>query len=268
MSSLSIAGCGNNATNVARKPSPAATVPPTHFAPRTKRLNLRPGFDRRLGNARAALADYTAAIGAGPPYPEPYYNRADLEFELGDIEAAVRDLTRVIELDPAMADAWINRASAFCQLGRSAEAMHDVTAGLALQPDSAHLHCLRGSLLLGSGSLKAAEEALRNAVRLDPGAGRRLGEPRRRRPCQGRHPDRPGLPRPSPGNRARPRLPAQPGASRRSLLRPGSWSGFERARATGHGPRHAESLGKRSATKSFHDRGQKRSVFGQNWPRS
>ncbi len=127
----------------------------------------RAELHRRRGDAQAALADYGAAIEAGPPYPEPYYNRADLEFELGDVEAAVRDLTRVIELDPAMADAWINRASAFCQLGRSAEAMRDVTAGLALQPDSAHLHCLRGSLLLGSGQLEAAEEALRNAVRID-----------------------------------------------------------------------------------------------------
>jgi len=127
----------------------------------------RAELHRRRGDATAALADYAAAIEASPPYPEPYYNRADLEFELGDIEAAVRDLTRVLELAPAMVDAWTNRASAHCQLGRFAEAMHDVAAGLQLEPDSAHLHCLHGSLLLESGDLDAAEQALRESVRLD-----------------------------------------------------------------------------------------------------
>jgi tetratricopeptide (TPR) repeat protein len=142
----------------------AIAADPNHGEYHLERAELH----RRAGDAAAAMADYTAAIEAGPPYPEPYYNRADLEFELGDIEGAVRDLTRVIDLAPDMGDAWINRASAFCQLGRFSEAMHDVTAGLALEPDSAHLHCLRGSLLLGSGELLGAEEALRNAVRLDP----------------------------------------------------------------------------------------------------
>ncbi|MGD0247128.1 MAG: tetratricopeptide repeat protein [Streptosporangiaceae bacterium] len=152
----------------------AIAADPNHSEYHLDRAELH----RRGGDAEAALADYAAAIEVCPPYPEPYYNRADLQFELGDIEAAVRDLTRVIDLAPTMADAWINRASAYCQLGRFAEAMHDVAAGLRLEPDSAYLHCLHGSLLLGSGELEAADEACRKAVHLDPtlaGAWANLG---------------------------------------------------------------------------------------------
>ncbi|RZQ65672.1 tetratricopeptide repeat protein [Amycolatopsis suaedae] len=121
---------------------------------------------RRLGRHDEAMADYTAAGRAGPPSPEPYYNRALVRLDLGDNAGAIEDLGYAIELRPSP-DAYLNRAAASFELGDHVAAAADVESGLSLDPDHAHLLCLRGLLALSADDPAAARRDFEEALRRD-----------------------------------------------------------------------------------------------------
>jgi len=57
-----------------------------------------------LGEFRAAIDDYTAALAVAPASSFALYNRGITWDRLGQYKRAIEDFTRAIEIDPTNAD--------------------------------------------------------------------------------------------------------------------------------------------------------------------
>jgi tetratricopeptide (TPR) repeat protein len=87
------------------------------------------------GAAKAAIADYTAAIRLAPYLPEAYRYRGAAYLALGRPEPALADYTRVIELEPENAEAYFDRGKAYWSAGDQAKARTDFARAARLEPD-------------------------------------------------------------------------------------------------------------------------------------
>ncbi len=81
---------------------------------------------------------------------------------------------------------WKFRAVGYLERGDAAAARNAVDDGLARYPGNAGLQLALAAICIAEGDHSAAIEALEEAVRLDPQAGRALGEDERWRPLAGR----------------------------------------------------------------------------------
>ncbi|MEU8193543.1 tetratricopeptide repeat protein [Microbispora amethystogenes] len=122
-----------------------------------------------MGRTEAALADYETAMRVSPPLPEAYYNRAELRLAAGDLDGARADLGHVLDLDPGWLDAYVNRAGILEMLGEHEAARRDVEAGLVLDPGNAHLHGVLGQLETAAGRYAEAGLAFDAALAADAG---------------------------------------------------------------------------------------------------
>ncbi len=135
-----------------------------------------------LGHAEPALACYDRALRLAPDNIAALTNRGGLLVALDRPGEAVAPLARATSLAPNHGPARINLGSALQALGRGDEAAREFAAVIAAHPADAAGHANLGILMLETGDLAAAEQALDRAVTLAPGETgywRRLGQIRR-----------------------------------------------------------------------------------------
>lgn len=70
------------------------------------------------GLLKAAVADYSAVLGAVPGHIEAAYARGAARHKLGAIEEAIADFTTVLEADPGHVRAAYGRAACYNLAGR------------------------------------------------------------------------------------------------------------------------------------------------------
>ena len=68
--------------------------------------------EKKKGDLRAAIADYTKAIKLKPDVAETYNGRGLAKYDAGDIRGAIADFSKAIALKPDYAEAFRNRANA------------------------------------------------------------------------------------------------------------------------------------------------------------
>lgn len=100
---------------------------------------------------------------AGPPFPEPYYNRAEIRYARGDLDGALADLDYAIELDPGFAPAYVNRAGLLVALGRLDQARQDAER----DPADPYLLCALGQVEAAEGRPEEARKAFEGALARD-----------------------------------------------------------------------------------------------------
>ena len=112
------------------------------------------------GQGRDALELLTPAIESGGDRAILWGLRADVHRRLGRPDLAYADFSEVLEREPRSEPALWGRARSAADLGRFEDGLADVATALRLKPDSARLWRVKGRLLLGSGEVPAALEAL------------------------------------------------------------------------------------------------------------
>lgn len=146
------------------------------FAPRYARgLASRFMVHYRLGNAREAVRDISAAISQEPKNLEYRQMRAHLACELNVCERGLDDLDVLVRLSPDKAEALQGRAWALSHSGQLNRALLDLDAALELAPGNGSLHADRGQVLCTLGRGKEGLAELETAVRLLPGDADMLG---------------------------------------------------------------------------------------------
>jgi tetratricopeptide (TPR) repeat protein len=108
-----------------------------------------------MGNHRAAIADYDAALAVNPRYADALANRGGSKADLGELDAAFADLQEAIRIDPARATYRFNLGLVLGDLGRWDEALASLTEAIRLKPDFAAAYLNRALALEQAG--RAAE---------------------------------------------------------------------------------------------------------------
>ena len=73
--------------------------------------------EKKLGDFKGAIADYTKAIEINPNYGRAYNNRGNSKHNLKDYQGAIADYTKAIKIDPNDADYYYNRGNSKEELG-------------------------------------------------------------------------------------------------------------------------------------------------------
>ncbi len=121
-----------------------------------------------LGKSRAAISDYTAALGDEHNDPVTMIARARLNAKTGEIDRALDDLSRVIRGDHDNDMAYYARAGVHLDSGDLAAAGRDIGRAIELAPGHARYHVLRGDIRLVSGDPQRAIDDYTQAIVLDP----------------------------------------------------------------------------------------------------
>lgn len=142
----------------------------------TTAIGLAPGYAAayynrgvaymELNNAQAAVQDYTTAIGLAPGYVAAYLNRGIGRARLGQLQAAKADLDQAITLAPAQASGYTNRANVHYLMGNRMEAVADLGQAIAREPSNGMAYYNRGSLWQAAGAHEYACRDFRMAVEL------------------------------------------------------------------------------------------------------
>ena len=102
------------------------------------------GLDRlRDGDAKAALADFDQAVRLAPRFAEGWNLRGTARFLLDDYSGAVIDLERTLALEPRHFGALAGLGRVFLALGRDKAALQAFRAALAINP---HLDGVRSAV--------------------------------------------------------------------------------------------------------------------------
>jgi len=124
----------------------------------------------RMGNLKAAVADYTEVLRHKPDFAPAYFNRGFArQHGQGDVSGAIDDFSDAIRLNPDFAEAFVNRAIAHTQQQQYADAIADYDAALRQNPKLSHAYSNRGEIHFLNGDLRAAANDFRQAEQLKPG---------------------------------------------------------------------------------------------------
>jgi regulator of sirC expression with transglutaminase-like and TPR domain len=97
-------------------------------------VNNRGVVAASLGNPRAALSEYDAALEFHPTLNAAHYNRGLSNLALGRYGAAVEDFTRALAIHALDVQAYNNRGIAHLRLGNRPAAREDFTEALRIKP--------------------------------------------------------------------------------------------------------------------------------------
>lgn len=120
-----------------------------------------------LGDRRAAIADYTAAL-AIAPIPEAHNNRGVALQAERNHDSALGDFDAAIRLRPDYAEAWINRGVSRHARSELGLALADFDHALRLRPDSAEAWNNRGVTRQALDDLTGAHADFSQALHLVP----------------------------------------------------------------------------------------------------
>ncbi|EJM97462.1 tetratricopeptide repeat-containing sulfotransferase family protein [Herbaspirillum sp. YR522] len=113
-----------------------------------------------MGSLDEAMLSYAAAIERDPMHEAAYANLASLQLELGQFDAAAESARQVLDLNPQNIAAYLVLARLHAQRARIPGALREVDKLLSFSPACEEALRLRVDLLLDSGDLLAAEEAM------------------------------------------------------------------------------------------------------------
>jgi tetratricopeptide (TPR) repeat protein len=122
----------------------------------------------QLGDARAAIVDYTSAIALNPRLVVAYNNRGNLWQHLGNLQGGITDFSKVIEIDADSAIAYNNRAIIYTQIGQFPAAVADYTKAIELQPDFVSVYNNLGNAYCQMGENTLAIDRYTQALSIDP----------------------------------------------------------------------------------------------------
>ncbi len=113
---------------------------------------------QKLGNLKAAIRDYTAAIELNGKDSDAFYNRGLVYARAGNYDAALKDFAIAIKLNPMSADAYCNRGNMNFLLGRLEQAIQDYSAAIKISPRDPSLYHNRAVVYKKLGRNKEAEK--------------------------------------------------------------------------------------------------------------
>jgi predicted O-linked N-acetylglucosamine transferase (SPINDLY family) len=139
------------------------------IAPGNPEAHVRIGdFERRRGQATAAVAAYRAALGCGLDHPV-LHNNLGLALQAGgDLRGAEESFRRALQIHPAMVEAKANLGDALFRQHRFREAIPLLTEVLATHPGHAALWSALGICQYRTGLLRSAEASFQRALALNP----------------------------------------------------------------------------------------------------
>ncbi len=115
-----------------------------------------------------ALAVYKQALKLSPDSTPMLFRVAVLSSGLGKIDSAIALYERVVKLEPRNPSAQSNLGIALTRVGRTGEAIRRLRGAISLNPTKAIYHYNLGKALEETLDLTGAEQADREAIRLDP----------------------------------------------------------------------------------------------------
>ena len=121
-----------------------------------------------IKNDRAAIDDYTQAIGIDPDDARAYYNRGNAHADLENDRAAIDDYTQAIGIDPDHAYAYYNRGNSHFDLENYSAAIDDYTEAIRIDPDYAYTYYYRGNSHLKLKNYHSAIDDYTQAINIDP----------------------------------------------------------------------------------------------------
>ncbi len=120
------------------------------------------------GGEREAEAAYLRSIDLDPNAPVAYANLAILYLDQGRVKEAKMLIDKAIAADPALDLMLVARGRYYLQTGEMDKALEDLLAGTTANPAYAQGLLLLAAGYYESGEREPAEQALKNADRLDP----------------------------------------------------------------------------------------------------
>ena len=138
--------------------------------PSDAKLNLLAGRAAlEVGDRQIAADRLEAACRADPSDADAYYWSAEFIYQGGDAKAAEKLLLHTTEVDPHYAPAWLLLGRLSVEAHQMPTALTRLGRAIQLQPTAAAYH-YQATALKELGELSQAEQAARQAVRLDGNA--------------------------------------------------------------------------------------------------
>jgi tetratricopeptide (TPR) repeat protein/S1-C subfamily serine protease len=122
----------------------------------------------RLGDRKAAIAEYDIAIRINPQYANAYNNRGVAKSGLGDKKGAIADYDIAIRIDPQFAVTYTNRGVAKSGLADKKGAIADYNIAIRINPQLAEAYTNRGVAKSNLGDKKGAIADYDIAIRINP----------------------------------------------------------------------------------------------------
>ncbi|MGE0768898.1 MAG: tetratricopeptide repeat protein [Hyphomicrobiaceae bacterium] len=138
---------------------------------RAQALHLVGTAARKAGNYDKAIAEYTRSLALIPDDAQVLTDRGIAHFLKGGPEArraAMQDYSRAIGTDPSHAEALNNRAWSLFQEGRTTEALADANKSIEVAPTNGYAYDTRGQILEALGRKEDAIRDFEQALRIDP----------------------------------------------------------------------------------------------------
>lgn len=158
------------------EPVPRPAKPPVE-PQRARRARVRKEAIRRvnqgvarqqIGDLRAAVADYTAAIELDPTFAAAYGNRGTAYELLGDYPAALRDYQTFLRANPNDPRAHFQLGTVLLLMRKLRESIPRFTRAIELHPSYLEAYVNRGNAKLNLRRWKDAIEDLDEAIRIRP----------------------------------------------------------------------------------------------------
>jgi len=121
-------------------------------------------FEKRYGEALEMFTQYTQRK---PENPWGHYMKGLSAWKDGELDTARQAFERALELDPLHVKSWINLSRVLLDGGKPGDALAGINEALAIDPGSNAAIRLRGRACHQLGRLEEAEEAYRQAIRID-----------------------------------------------------------------------------------------------------
>ena len=128
--------------------------------------NNRGATYRRLGDAKAAVKDFSRAIRLRPKYFRAYVNRGAAYGDLGEFSDAEDDFKEAQKLRPQDMSSFMERAKTRAKEGRLDTAIDDLNEVIRVQPRNREAFLMRGQYYRSQGMYKRALEDFTSAIDL------------------------------------------------------------------------------------------------------
>lgn len=105
---------------------------------------------------------------SNPAQAEELKKKGNDALKKGEAEEAIKLYTEAIQLDPSNHVLYSNRCAAYMRQEEFSKALEDAEATVRVKPDWAKGYSRKGAALMSLDQLREAEEAYREALKLDP----------------------------------------------------------------------------------------------------
>lgn len=123
---------------------------------------------QQLGKWREAREAYEEFVAANPYEKEAFANLGLVKAKLGDADAALADFSKALDIDPKFLDARRNRGTVYLGQKRYDSAIEDFSAVLAGDEDDMGTLYKRAYAYCTSGKRKLGAKDLREVLRIEP----------------------------------------------------------------------------------------------------